>query len=692
MADHLKRASWLCEEIEKHNRLYYQEAKPEISDKEYDTLLKELVDLEKTHPELANANSPTQRVGGAPIDGFVTLKHRLPMLSIDNTYSPSELKEFDKKVCKALGNDKPMYMVELKIDGVAISLIYENGILTAGVTRGDGEKGDDVTQNLKTVGGVPLKLNTKNPPPLLEVRGEVYMARANFARLNEQRVKEGLDKFANPRNSTAGSLKLLDPKLCAARKLSLFAYAIGAMEGIQVKFQTETLKLLHDFGFPVNSNATQLNSIEEVVAHCESWNDKRHDLPYDTDGMVIKVNDLAQREKLGITTKSPRWVVAYKFAAEQALTRLLNIELQVGRQGTLTPVAHLDPVQLAGTTVARASLHNDDNLKTKDIRVGDMVVVEKAGEIIPYIVRSEPSLRTGKEKPFVFPKVCPVCGADVVKDAKGAFYRCTGTDCVAQLKRRVRSYAARNAMDIENLGEEIIEQLVDTGLVKTLADIYKLGLNQLANLERMGEQSSRNLLDGIAASKSRGLARLLTGLGLRHVGENVADVLARKFISMKAFAQANEEELAAIEGIGPERASSIRSWFSNTTNQELIESLEKAGIKMDESVSTVTASSALAGKSIVVTGTLIKYGREEIERRLRDLGAKAIVVTGTLIKYGREEIERRLRDLGAKASGSVSKKTDYLLAGDKAGSKLEKARELGVQIITEEEFEKLAGS
>jgi DNA ligase (NAD+) len=666
MADHVKRAAWLCEEIEKHNRLYYQEAKPEISDKEYDKLLKELVDLEKNHPELANANSPTQRVGGAPIDGFVTLKHRLPMLSIDNTYSPSELKEFDKKVCKGLGNDKPSYMVELKIDGVAISLIYENGILTAGVTRGDGEKGDDVTQNLKTVGGVPLKLNTKNPPALLEVRGEVYMARANFARLNEQRVKEGLDKFANPRNSTAGSLKLLDPKLCAARKLSLFAYAIGAMEGIQVKSQTETLKLLHDFGFPVNPNATQLDSIEEVVAHCESWNDKRHDLPYDTDGMVIKVNDLAQREKLGITTKSPRWVVAYKFAAEQALTRLLNIELQVGRQGTLTPVAHLDPVQLAGTTVARASLHNDDNLKTKDIRVGDMVVVEKAGEIIPYIVRSEPSLRTGKEKPFVFPKVCPVCGADVVKDAKGAFYRCTGTDCVAQLKRRVRSYAARNAMDIENLGEEIIEQLVDTGLVKTLADIYKLGLNQLANLERMGEQSSRNLLDGIAASKSRGLARLLTGLGLRHVGENVADVLARKFISMKAFAQANEEELAAIEGIGPERAASIRGWFANTTNQELIDSLEKAGIKMDESVSTVAASSALAGKSIVVTGTLVKYGREEIERRLRDLGAKA--------------------------SGSVSKKTDFLLAGDKAGSKLEKARELGVRIITEEEFEKLAGS
>ena len=666
MADHVKRAAWLCEEIEKHNRLYYQEAKPEISDKEYDKLLKELVDLEKNHPELANANSPTQRVGGAPIDGFVTLKHRLPMLSIDNTYSPSELKEFDKKVCKGLGNDTPTYMVELKIDGVAISLIYENGILTAGVTRGDGEKGDDVTQNLKTVGGVPLKLNTKNPPALLEVRGEVYMARANFARLNEQRVKEGLDKFANPRNSTAGSLKLLDPKLCAARKLSLFAYAIGAMEGIQVKSQTETLKLLHDFGFPVNPNATQLDSIEEVVAHCESWNDKRHDLPYDTDGMVIKVNDLAQREKLGITTKSPRWVVAYKFAAEQALTRLLNIELQVGRQGTLTPVAHLDPVQLAGTTVARASLHNDDNLKTKDIRVGDMVVVEKAGEIIPYIVRSEPSLRTGKEKPFVFPKVCPVCGADVVKDAKGAFYRCTGTDCVAQLKRRVRSYAARNAMDIENLGEEIIEQLVDTGLVKTLADMYKLGLNQLANLERMGEQSSRNLLDGIAASKSRGLARLLTGLGLRHVGENVADVLARKFISMKAFAQANEEELAAIEGIGPERAASIRGWFANTTNQELIDSLEKAGIKMDESVSTVAASSALAGKSIVVTGTLVKYGREEIERRLRDLGAKA--------------------------SGSVSKKTDFLLAGDKAGSKLEKARELGVRIITEEEFEKLAGS
>lgn len=666
MADFEKRASWLREELEKHNRLYYQEARPEISDKEYDKLLKELVDLEIKHPKLATPDSPTQRVGGAPIDGFVTIKHRLPMLSIDNTYSPDELKEFDKRVCKGLKNEKPTYMVELKIDGVAISLVYENGVLTAGITRGDGEKGDDVTQNLKTVGGIPLKLNTKKPPALLEVRGEVYMTRANFARLNEQRAKEGLEKFANPRNSTAGSLKLLDPKLCAARKLSLFAYAIGATEGILVKSQTETLKLLHDFGFPVNPNAKKFDSIEEVIDYCESWNDKRHDLPYDTDGMVIKVNDLAQREKLGITTKSPRWVVAYKFAAEQALTRLLKIELQVGRQGTLTPVAHLDPVQLAGTTVARASLHNDDYLKTKDIRVGDMVVVEKAGEIIPYIVRSEPSLRTGKEKPFVFPKVCPVCGANVEKDAKGAFYRCTGPDCVAQLKRKVRSYAARNAMDIENLGEEIIEQLVDTGLVKTIPDIYKLELNQLANLERMGEQSSRNLLDGIAASKSRGLARLLTGLGLRHVGENVADVLARKFGSMDAFAKATEDELAAIEGIGPERATSIRGWFANKSNQDLVDCLKKAGIRMNESTPTVAPSSALAGKSIVVTGTLVKYGREEIERKLRDLGAKA--------------------------SGSVSKKTDYLLAGEKAGSKLEKARELGVRIITEEEFEKLSNS
>ena len=666
MSDLRKRAELLREEIEKHNRLYYVDAKPEISDREFDKLLRELQEIEQSHPELQDPNSPTQRVGGAAIDGFTTVRHRIPMLSIDNTYSPAEVREFHQRVVKALKGEKPAYLVELKIDGVAISLTYENGKLSVGATRGDGDSGDDVTHNLRTVTGVPLKLTCKNAPRLFEARGEVYMTRADFARLNENRMKEGLEAFANPRNSTAGSLKLLDPKQCAQRKLRLFAYALGAVDGLEVKSQSETLRVLESYGFPVNPHYKRLETIDEVIEWCESWKDKRNDLPFDTDGMVIKVDDLAQREKLGITSKSPRWVVAYKFAAEQALTRLKDIELQVGKLGTLTPVAHLEPVKLAGTTVARASLHNEEFLHSKDIRVGDMVVVEKAGEIIPYVVRSEPSLRTGKEKPFTFPKTCPVCGASVQKDKAGAFYRCTGSECVAQLKRKLRAFAMRNAMDIEGLGEEIIQQLVDTGLVRNLADIYKLELGQLTELERMGEQSSRNLLDGIAQSRSRGFSRLLAGMGIRHVGETVADVLARKFTSMDALAKAHEDELAKVEGIGPERATSIRAWFDTPENQALVESFRKYGLKMDHETAAAPASTVFAGKTIVVTGTLLKYGREEIERKIRDLGAKA--------------------------SGSVSKKTDFLLAGEKAGSKLAKAQEMGVRIITEDEFEKLSSS
>ncbi|MFZ9794045.1 MAG: NAD-dependent DNA ligase LigA, partial [Gemmataceae bacterium] len=595
MSDLRKRAELLREEIEKHNRLYYVDAKPEISDREFDKLLRELQEIEQSHPELQDPNSPTQRVGGAAIDGFTTVRHRIPMLSIDNTYSPAEVREFHQRVVKALKGEKPAYLVELKIDGVAISLTYENGKLSVGATRGDGDSGDDVTHNLRTVTGVPLKLTCKNAPRLFEARGEVYMTRADFARLNENRMKEGLEAFANPRNSTAGSLKLLDPKQCAQRKLRLFAYALGAVDGLEVKSQYETLRVLESYGFPVNPHYKRLETIDEVIEWCESWKDKRNDLPFDTDGMVIKVDDLAQREKLGITSKSPRWVVAYKFAAEQALTRLKDIELQVGKLGTLTPVAHLEPVKLAGTTVARASLHNEEFLHSKDIRVGDMVVVEKAGEIIPYVVRSEPSLRTGKEKPFTFPKTCPVCGASVQKDKAGAFYRCTGSECVAQLKRKLRAFAMRNAMDIEGLGEEIIEQLVDTGLVRNLADIYKLELGQLTELERMGEQSSRNLLDGIAQSRSRGFSRLLAGMGIRHVGETVADVLARKFASMDALAKAHEDELAKVEGIGPERATSIRAWFDTPENQALVESFRKYGLKMDHETAAAPASTVFAG-------------------------------------------------------------------------------------------------
>lgn len=520
MSSPKKRAEELRRLINHHTHKYYVEAAPEISDREFDELVKELEAIEAAHPELVTPDSPTQRVGGQPLEEFATVRHRVRMLSIDNTYDAGELREFDRRVRKLLGREPVVYVVEPKIDGVAISLTYENGLFSVGATRGDGEQGDDVTLNLKTIGGLPLRLRTDSPPPLFEARGEVYMTRETFARLNKEGDARGEKTYANPRNLTAGSLKLLDPKLCARRRLSLFCYDLGAVEGLTVKSHLDGLAVLKKFGFPVNPHIKHFDDIEDVVRYCEGWAGKRQELEYETDGLVIKVNDYAQRQRLGYTSKSPRWVVAYKFAAEQALTKLLRIELDVGKLGTLTPVAVLNPVRLAGTTVSRASLHNADFIANKDIRVGDMVLVEKAGEIIPYVVRSEAGARDGSEVPFKFPSTCPVCGSPVQRDTKGAFYRCTGKDCVGRLKRQLRSFAQRNAMDIEGLGVEIIEQLVDSGLVRSLPDLYRLKAEQVVELERMGEQSTKNLLEGIAASKGRGLARVLTGLGVRHVGGN----------------------------------------------------------------------------------------------------------------------------------------------------------------------------
>ncbi len=590
------------------------------------------------------------------------------MLSIDNTYNAGELREFDRRVRKLLDGEPVVYVVELKIDGVAISLTYEDGLFTVGATRGDGERGDDVTHNLKTVGGLPLRLRTAKPPALFETRGEVYMTREDLARLNRDRVKQGLEPFANPRNSAAGSLKLLDPRLCAERKLRLFTYALGATEGVQVKTHLESLELLKEYGFPVNPNIKKLDSIDAVIDYCNSWATRRNDLPYETDGMVIKVNDLGQRRRLGSTAKAPRWVVAYKFAAEQALTKLLKIEVQVGKTGALTPVAHLEPVHLAGTTVSRASLHNADEIARKDIRVGDMVVVEKAGEIIPYIIRSEPGARTGDEKVFHFPKKCPVCGSPVERDPDGVFYRCTSTDCVGQIKRRLRSYAQRNAMDIEGLGTEIIEQLVDSGLVRSIPDLYRMTTDQLLELERMGKKSAQNLLDGIAASKERGLTRVLTGLGIMHVGEGVAELLAQEFHNIDDLMAASEDRLARVKGIGSVLAESVYKYYQSASGQKTIEELRAAGVKLSED------PRPSAG-----------------QRGGADLTGKTFVVTGTLERYGRDEIEGLIKQLGGKAVGSVSKKTDYVVAGEKAGSKLDKARELGVRVLTEDEFEKLIG-
>jgi DNA ligase (NAD+) len=668
MSSIAQRAEELRRLIEHHNYLYYVEARPEISDREFDRLLKELKEIEKAHPELLTPDSPTQRVGGQPIDGFVTVRHRRPMLSIDNTYNADELREFDRRVRKLLPGEAVAYVVELKIDGVAISLTYEQGRFSVGATRGDGERGDDVTHNLRTIRELPLRLRASQPPPLIEVRGEVYMTTADLARLNEERAARDLEPFANPRNSAAGSLKLLDPRLCVERHLRLFTYSLGAAEQVSVATHAKALDLLRSYGFPVNPYVTVLDDIDAVIAYCQSWADRRHELPYETDGMVIKVNDLDQQRRLGSTSKSPRWVVAYKFAAEQALTRLLKIELQVGKTGILTPVAYLEPVQLAGTTVSRASLHNADEIERKDIRIGDHVLVEKAGEIIPYVIRSEAAARNGSEKKFAFPAQCPVCCAPVEREPGGAYFRCMGPACPAQLKERLRFFANRHAMDIEGLGTALVDQLVDAGLVRSIPDVYRQTLEQLLELERVGKKSAQNLLDGIAASKDRGLTRVLTGLGIRHVGEHVAELLARAFGDIDALMSASVERLARVEGISDERAESIHRFFQSNAGRKTIDDLRSLGVKLTEDAPPEPAAGAKTS-----------------------LAGKTLVVTGTLTRYSREEIESLIKELGGKATGSVSKKTHYVVAGENAGSKLDRARELGVPVLNEDEFEKLIG-
>jgi DNA ligase (NAD+) len=660
-----KRSAELRREIDRHNRHYYADARPEISDREFDRLLEELRAIESQHPELITPDSPTGRVGGEPIAGFKTVTHREPMLSIDNTYNPDQLREWDRTTRKLLGGEAVSYVVELKIDGVACSLTYENGQLTVGATRGDGLRGDDVTHNIRTINEAPLRLNADDPPPLFEVRGEVYMTRAELVRINRERTAEGAEPYQNPRNLTAGSLKLLDPKECARRRLRLFIYALGATEGVTVKSHVESLDLLKRFGFPVNPNIEVCPDIEAVIAYCQTWAEKRRDLPYETDGMVIKVDDFGQRRRLGSTSKFPRWTRAYKFAAEQAVTKLAMVEVQVGRTGKLTPVAHFDPpVRLAGTTVSRATLHNADEIARKDIRVGDMVVVEKAGEIIPQVVGVETAVRTGEEKPFEFPKACPVCGSPTKRDKDSPFVYCSAPrdKCQGQAKRQVLQFARRDAMDIEGLGKVMVDQLVDGGLLKDLPDIYRLTKDQLLELERMGEKSADNLLEGIEASKARGLSRLLAGLGIPMVADSMADELAQAFGDIEALKDATEERLSQVEGIGPERARRIHEYFQSPLGRQLIAELRELGLKLTEEKRKAPAGSA-------------------------DLTGKTVVVTGSLEHFQREEIEALIRKLGGKPSGSVSKKTDFLVAGDKAGSKLEKAKQLGVRVLTEAEFQ-----
>jgi DNA ligase (NAD+) len=664
MKNPAQRIAELTKLISYHNHLYYVEARTEIPDKEFDDLLNELKQLETAHPDLVHPDSPTQRVGGAPIADFVQVKHRVLMLSIDNTYNAEELREYDKSIRKMLGGETVGYVVELKIDGVSMSLAYEKGKLAVGATRGDGEKGDDVTHNVRTIKGIPLQLHTDKPPRLFEVRGEVYMTTAELERINKLQEEAGEEPYANPRNLTAGTLKLLDPKLCAERKLSFFAYGLGALDGIDVDSHLEAMKLLKKLGFPVNPHTQTCKNIEEVIDYCNSWSEKRRTLPYETDGLVVKVDSYEQRERLGTTSKHVRWATAFKFPPDQAKTRLEDVEFSVGTQGVLTPVAHLAPVRLAGTTVSRASLHNADQIKAKDIRIGDMVIVEKAGEIIPYVVKPVVESRTGKEKKIVFPTACPVCGSPTRRDEGSPFYFCTGgVTCPAQLRKKLGTFAHRERMDIEGLGEKLAAQLVSTGLVQSLTDLYRLKLQALIDLERMGKKSAQNLLDNIEASKQRGLARLLAGLSITDVGVTVAEDLAEEFGSIDELLSASAEKLQQCKGIGPERAESIRKYFQSPAGQKTIKELRQLGVKLTE------------------------------EKKVRGtkLVGKTLVVTGTLKNYGRKDIEDLIKSLGGTAAGSVSKKTDYVVAGEEAGSKLAKAKELGVPVLTEAQFDKLIG-
>ncbi len=651
----------LRDEIRYHDRKYYVDAQPEISDRQYDRLIERLKELEAKHPELITPDSPTQRVGGGPVSSLTSVVHRVPMLSIENTYSVEDLRKYGERIAKLLPGEKIEWVVELKIDGVAASVRYEDGRLVQGATRGDGHTGDDVTHNMRTVIDCPLKL-ADEPPRVLEVRGEVYMTNSDLVRLNEGQQERGDPPFANTRNCAAGSVRLLDPRETARRRLRLFCHGVGHAEGLQAANHVQFLAELRRWGLPPTPNVACFDDFEAAVAHCEALIEGLHELDFEVDGLVLKVNDYAQREKLGSTSKSPRWTIAYKFEKYEATTRLLDIRVQVGKTGTITPVADLAPVELAGTIVQRASLHNAQEIERKDVRIGDVVVVEKAGKIIPHVVRVEKHERKGHPRKFVFPTRCPVCDTQLVKDEGGVYIRCPNTECPAQVKERLRYFASRGAMDIEGLGDKLVDQLVETGAVKNYGDLYRLDLETLASLERMGSKSSENLLAGIEVSKSRGLVRLLNGLSIRHVGARVAAVLAEHFHTMDRLQEAGEDELAGINEIGPVIAASVHGFLHGAFGRRTIDDLRNLGLKMRA---------------------------PRAQRRAGQIAGKTFVVTGMLEKYSRDEIEQRITRLGGRAASSVSKKTDYLVAGEKAGSKLAKARQLGVEVLDERQFDEL---
>lgn len=651
----------LRDSIREHDHKYYVLASPVISDLQYDQLVQRLKDLEAAHPELVTPDSPTQRVGDQPVPHLNQVEHRLPMLSIDNTYTVMELKDFRRRVLEGLDGHEPQWAVELKIDGVAVALIYENGNLTTALTRGNGKIGDDITHNVRTIADVPLRLKTVTPPRLLEIRGEVYMTNQELVSLNQRQQQAGQPLYKNTRNVAAGTIRLLDPQICAQRKLRVFCHGTGYCEGLQSQNHRDFLAEIASYGLVPTPMVQVFDDFEQVVHHCDHMIQRLGELDFEVDGIVIKVNDFSQREQLGIRSKSPRWIAAYKWEKYEAVTRLNSISVQVGKTGTITPVAELEPVELAGTTVSRASLHNAEEIQRKDIRVGDTVVVEKAGKIIPHIVRVELTQRENDSPPFAFPTQCPVCETPLVKDEGGVYIRCPNVLCPAQLKERLRYFATRNAMDIEGLGDKLVEQLIDEKLVSNYGDLYRLTAQQLLSLPRMGQRSCEKLLAAIDASKNRGLQRLLNALSIRHVGGRVSEVLANHYQTMEKLRNASVIELSTLSDVGETIANSVYEFFHDTFGQNLIQDLADLGINMEQQASSATPqTNLLQGKSFVVTGTLPDYGRDEIQ---------------ALIKAN-----------GGKVSSSVSKKTDYLVAGEKAGSKLETATQLGITVLDQPAF------
>lgn len=659
-----KRIKALRDQINYHNKLYYEHDSPEISDSEYDGLMRELKRLEDEFPELVTPDSPTQRVGGRPLEAFDTVMHSIPMLSLANAFDEGELKEFHRRVTSAVGEEVE-YVAELKIDGLAVALTYENGVFTRGATRGDGIVGEDITQNLKTIKTIPLKLSDYNGQiPFIEVRGEVYIPKKEFERLNEEREKAGLSLFANPRNAAAGSLRQLDPRVTASRPLNIFVYGTGRIDGIEVSTHLEMLELLKKMGFRVNPNVSVFRRIDDVISYCERWVEQRGRLPYDIDGIVIKVNSLEHQRLLGATSKSPRWAIAYKFPAEQKTTVIKDIIVRVGRTGTLTPTAVLEPVRIAGSTVTKATLHNEDYIRQKDIKIGDTVVVKKAGDVIPEVVEVVFNKRKGSERDFVMPQKCPECGSDVVRFEGEAAAKCTGIACPAQLKRGIIHFASRDAMDIEGLGPAIVNQLVDRGLVKDAGDLYFLKVDDLIPLERMGEKSASNLINAIQRSKTNPLEKLIFALGIPFIGSRAASILAERFRALDNLMNSTYEELVQIPEMGPKMAQSVITFFKQEQTKNIIRKFKRAGLNLE------TAGTKKRDEGAALNGI-------------------TFVLTGSLEKYTRKQAQDIIEKFGGRVSSSVSSKTDYVLAGKDPGSKLEKAKELGIKIIDEEEFERM---